>query len=151
MLERKQGEERSSSLHVTCLESALLPGMGARPGWKVTHLPQSGLAALTGVPGAWPGLQLWPGQGAPWLPTPGKADLCSTAGRSSPAAAAKPGCLARAALPEGCQAARRSWQRGARGTRGQRRWKAITSPLRPALIPSHGAQGAGSPNKAQSG
>lgn len=85
------------------------------------------------------------------LLTPGKTDLCSTAG-ASPAAAAKPGCLARAApCRRAARPPRRSWQRGARRTRGQRRWEAITSPLRPALIPSHGAQGAGSPNKAQSG
>lgn len=57
-------------------------------------------------------------------------------------------------MSEGCQAALvllagggglggRTW--------GQRRWEAITSLLRPALIPSHSAPGAGSPNKAQSG
>lgn len=74
-----------------------------------------------------------------------------TAGRTGPCtrAAAKPGCLTRAAP---CR--RLPGRPGALGSGGlgvQRRWEAITSLLWPALIPSHGAQGAGSPNKAQSG
>lgn len=57
-------------------------------------------------------------------------------------------------MPEGCQAALVLLAGGGGlggRTRGQRHWEAITSLLRPALIPSHSAPGAGSPNKAQSG
>lgn len=108
-------------------------------------LAQCGPAALAGVPGTRHGLQLCPAQGARAAADTGRAGPRHRAG-ASPAAAAKPGSWRGQRLAGGCQAAQRSWQRGARG-----RWEAITSPLRPALIPSHGEQGAGSPNKAQSG
>lgn len=148
---RKQIKEESKPLCFSRLDSAPAPGCAGAAGeeshspavvclrsprWHGWDTTRAAAFAWTEVP--------------QWLPSPGEMRLCTT-GRAGPGNAGKPGCLARGppGLPGRPSALGR--RRGARRTRGQRRWEAITSPLRPALIPSRGVRGAGSPNKAQSG
>lgn len=103
--------------------------------------------------GPGPGLQPWPGRRCPGGCRCRGSRTSAPPAEPAPVKAAKPGCLRRERRAGGLPGhpGTLGRRRGAPRMRGQRRREAITSPLRPALIPSHGVRGAGSPNKAQSG
>lgn len=103
-------ERRAAPCTSPAWSRQLVPGMWALPGRKslTCHsvAPQPSPACLGHDTGCSLGLDKVPA----WLLTPGEMDLCTTTGASA-AAAAKPGCLARAApCRRAARPPQRSWQ-----------------------------------------